>query len=767
MNRKDIPEIAKTHSIKREVASPDFFEGAVMGNGNLGVVVCTRPDAIVLYLGHNDIWDIRIEEGHKNSIGTFKEIWKKILDTPGDVHNAQWYNDYVKAVTSSYSQYVYPRPYPASAVYFFFDRKEYEVTGHTLDISNGLLTVNIQDSSGKNCFVKVVLSMQKDAVYVRTEDSDGKPANIFYRMKIAPHTPDNGLPDYKTLENGFIQLLPYNGYEGVPRPEIDKGFSVLYKTDGKAKISGTDIEINDLSEAEILVTEGFYTDVEKVTDTDGLSFDDVRKNTEKVWTDYWMKSGIKTDDFFLDHIWYTNTYFLRCVLSENSRCPGLFGNWMYGNIGTAWHGDYHMNYNTQQPFWGLMAANRQELHMPYLRMVENFMPVSTSWARDFYNLDGACFPHSAYPVPMTVIPYPSPDWGWEILETPWTVQSLWWHYTYTGDVELLKNRLFPLIKAATAFLAGYMTREGSNPVKDDKYHLFPTIVPEKYGLSEGFKYNLDGAVDLTLTKFVFNAYIEAVNILKLDSEEKSLAETVEKILSAFPEYPVARSKWGDVYVSVANEDPDNVIYNCPANIMQIFPGEDIDERQGSEKEIEIAKNSWLHHYNEGGNDLVFYHLIGARLGLIDIEKFKRHVRYCLMRNETASDRVTLTGGRYSFNIDFDFMSRMGIWVENFSLHAVVAECLIRGHRDVIELFPNWDKNKPAQFCSFRTKGAFLVDAECKDGTVSYVRITAEKGGKARIRNPWSSAKDENGNIYSAEVITVLLNKGETVSLKQG
>lgn len=62
MNRKDIAEIAKTHSIKREIASPDFFEGALMGNGNLGVVACTRPDAIVLYLGHNDIWDIRVEE---------------------------------------------------------------------------------------------------------------------------------------------------------------------------------------------------------------------------------------------------------------------------------------------------------------------------------------------------------------------------------------------------------------------------------------------------------------------------------------------------------------------------------------------------------------------------------------------------------------------------------------------------------------------------------------------------------------------------------
>ncbi len=33
-----------------------------MGNGGMGVVVTTRPDAIALYFGHNNVWDIRIAE---------------------------------------------------------------------------------------------------------------------------------------------------------------------------------------------------------------------------------------------------------------------------------------------------------------------------------------------------------------------------------------------------------------------------------------------------------------------------------------------------------------------------------------------------------------------------------------------------------------------------------------------------------------------------------------------------------------------------------
>jgi hypothetical protein len=39
-----------------------FFEGALLGNGGLGCVVTTRPDAIALHFGHNDVWDARIPD---------------------------------------------------------------------------------------------------------------------------------------------------------------------------------------------------------------------------------------------------------------------------------------------------------------------------------------------------------------------------------------------------------------------------------------------------------------------------------------------------------------------------------------------------------------------------------------------------------------------------------------------------------------------------------------------------------------------------------
>ena len=236
-----------------------------------------------------------------------------------------------------------------------------------------------------------------------------------------------------------------------------------------------------------------------------------------IWKEYWEKSGVILQDELLERIWYQNLYFFNCAVKDGVNTPGLFANWSYNNIGTAWHGDYHMNYNTQQPFWLTFSSNHLEKNLSYVNLIEFLFPLSRKWAKEYYNLPGAYFPHSAYPVDMTMNSYPVPHWGWEICETPWAVQGLWWHYLYSGDTEYLKSRAYEPIKAAVEFLVAYMKRpEARGPQwNDSKYHIFPTIPPELYALRPGFKYNYDCTVDLTLVKFIFRAYQEAVKVLNL------------------------------------------------------------------------------------------------------------------------------------------------------------------------------------------------------------------------------------------------------------
>jgi hypothetical protein len=395
------------------------------------------------------------------------------------------------------------------------------------------------------------------------------------------------------------------------------------------------------------------------------------------------------------------------------------------------------------------------------------MSVSKRWANEYYELPGAYFPHSAYPVDMTMNAYPVPTWGWEIAETPWAVQGLWWHYLYSGDVEFLKNRAFEPMKVAVEFLVAYMKRpEASGPQwKDDKFHIFPTVPPELYGLRPGFKYNYDCNVDLSLTKFVFKAFIEASKVLKIETQEKGLISDVKLILSRFPEYPTAISKkYGKVLVSVP-EEHDQVVYNVPNSLFTAFPGE--DHGLASDKETtEILRNTFFNQQNEGGNDLVFINLQAARIGMLDLERFKRQVNYSMLPNGTTSDRVMQVHGRYNDTTPYGYMDKMGIWFENFALPVVVNECLMQSYDGTIRLFPNWPLEKDAEFQNLRAAGAFLVNAALKNGKVNEIKVTSEVGGVLKMILPSKqefTVKGRTGKTkLPGSIFEINMRKGESL-----
>ena len=318
------------------------------------------------------------------------------------------------------------------------------------------------------------------------------------------------------------------------------------------------------------------------------------------------------------------------------------------------------------------------------------------------------------------------------------MQGLWWHYLYTMDQAFLRDRAFDSIREAVLFLVDYMKRPEAHGPQwgDDKYHVFPTVPPELYGLKPGFKYNNDCLVDLTLIKFVMKAYLEATRILGIEEKEAELTADVRTVLNHFPEYPTVDSPEGKVFVSVPGENP-GMVYNVPNTLMTVFPGE--DHGLHSPQPIrDMLLNSYRYAQNEGGNELVFLNLQAARIGVLDLDRFRRQIEYCMVDNGTCADMVLQVHGRYSDTTAFDFMRPMGVWFENFSLPVVINECLMQSYTGTIRLFPNWPLQKHAAFHTLRAVGAFLVSASCADGQVEYVEILSEAGSALRILTPWDS-----------------------------
>ncbi len=750
----DAVRLARRHAFVRDQPTPDFFEGMLMGNGDIGVCVVTRPDALGLHIGKLDVWDIRVSEDHAQHVLPFNkvlEIWKRAgeeakrqgkSDMTYLESNISFFREYAQKVRSSYAQ-PWPRPWPCGTVWFHWDSRWVRIARQELDPSNGLYTLDLELERARRCRIRALVNWNAGHILVWSDQPAPVTTVVYY-----PHVDTKvKLPDPK-IESGdcefsCFQLLPATAptaeQPDPPPSPRDSNFILEGLLAGDWK-KGEPPKRPDRPYAGFVraASAPLRVDLTLVTPRDtpvkprplaAIPAARHQAETAKAWSAYWSKSAVELEDRELERLWYHNQYVLACCLREGKVAPGLFGNWSTGSIGTAWHGDYHMNYNTQQVFWGVFSSNHVDQHLPYVDLVERLMPIAERDAREVFGLPGAYFPHSAYPVPSQVNAYPVPPWGHEICETPWTVQSLWWHYLYTLDKEYLK-RAYPPRRAAARFLAAYM-KKGD----DGKYHVIPSVSPENWGATVDFRLNRDVIIDLALAEFVFEACEEASKILGADADERTRWREIRENVAP---YPKGKGPHGEVWLDVIDA-PYEHVYNVPVTLAPVFPAECVGLGRREEL-LGLAKNTARAVRLEGGNDLVWQPLVRARLGLLDLGWFKREVRYCLLPNGVANDRTRQIGGRYSDNTSPDFMMRMGVWTENLSLPVVVNECMMQSYTGAIRLFPNTQGLGRARFANLRAAGAFLVSAAWDGKTVSEVRIRSERGATARVLNPWPGAK---------------------------
>jgi hypothetical protein len=779
----DAFQIAKRHRIVRDLPTPDFFEGMLLGNGDVGVCVTVRPDALGLHLGKADSWDIRVSEDHYPHVLPFHELlelWKRAGEEakrqgkPDMLYlesNIDFFREYTGKVVSSYGK-PWPRPWPCGIVWIHWDSRQVHVSRQTLDPSNGLFTLDLDcdglHSQRRKLRVRCLVNWTTGHVLVSSE-APAPFVSVAYYPSLdgeaqlpVPEIDGNasaGFADFTAYQH-FPATAPTKENPNPPRTEKDKNFALSGRLEGQWAVEGLAESREGLRQMDArsretsrhaggpprvflrsqkeqplrldlaLFTPRDHADNvafarQEVTRLAQIPARQLQQETENHWRDFWSRSAVQFEDEKLERIWYHNQYLLACCLREGKVAPGLFGNWTSGKIGTAWHGDYHMNYNTQQVFWGVFSSNHVDQHLPYVELCENLLPMAKSFAQEKFGLPGAFFPHSAYPVPSRVVPYPAPPWGYEVCETPWTVQSLWWQYRYTLDKDFLKH-IYPILRAAARFVVAYVRKES-----DGKYHIVPTASPENWGCTVDFRLNKDCIMDLALTEFLLDAVVEASQVLGLDAAECPRWSEVRANLAP---YPKMEGPEGEVWLDVLNAPAEHV-YNIPVTLAPVFPGEQVGIGLGEER-LEIAKRTAQAIRLEGGNDLVYQPLIRARLGMLDLDWFKREVRYSLLPNGVAYDRVRQIDGRYSDRTNFDFMMRMGVWTENLSLPAVLNECLMQSYTGVIRLFPNTHKLGPARFQNLRAVGAFLVSAAFDGKTVSELTLLSEKGAGVRLASPW-------------------------------
>lgn len=804
----DAFQIARGHAIVKDLPTPNFFEGMLLGNGDVGVCVVVRPDALGLHIGKNDCWDIRLSEGVQEQVLTYPELLK-LWQRAGDEAKRQgkpdmlflessidFFGEYTKKLDSAYSR-PWPRPWPCGTVWIHWDPRWVQPGRHSLDLSNGAFMLDLQcvNPAGDSRTAKFtcvvdwatgLVSASTDTpvsflslnYYPRIDEAHASPQDPKLKLSSLPHPELDARAGAGFAEFSCFQYFPATGpTEQMPDPpksDKDRNFALHARVAGNwpveaeqkhdvISLNGADeqvlrLDIKIATPRDILLDrlEGeAHSSGERdpwilipqdhaysAADLDTRSYagrelerlakiplNQTWQDSESHWREFWSHSAVQLDDKELEGIWYRNQYFLACCLRPRKMAPGIFGNWSTDDLATSWHSDYHMDYNCEQVFWGVFSSNHVEQHLPYVELCQNLLAMSEKFTREKFDLPGASFPLVAVPVPSQSIFITSPPWVLLISNTPWTVQSLWWQYLYTQDVDYLRH-VYPILRAAAQFLAAYV-KKGD----DGKYHIIPTVSPENWGLTVDSRLNKDCIIDLALTQFLLDAVIEGSAVLDADASDRARWKEIRENLAP---YPKGKGPYGEVWLDVVDAPAEHV-YNVPVTLAPVFPGEQVGLGREPDQ-LELARRTARLVRLEGGNDLVFQPLIRARLGMLDLDWFKREVRYCSLPNGTANDRVRQVVGRYDDSTDYDFMMRMGFWTENFSLPAVLNECMMQSYTGTIRLFPNTQNLGPASFENLRAAGAFLVSAAFDGKNVRDCSVFSEKGKPVRVANPWNAKK---------------------------
>jgi len=450
------------------------------------------------------------------------------------------------------------------------------------------------------------------------------------------------------------------------------------------------------------------------------------------WHAFWSRSFIEMPDKVIEQHWYSSQYIMASCSRAGKIAPGLWGNWIT-HPAPQWHGDYHLNYNFQAPFFGVYAANHADVSLPFYDAMNAMIPLGQTISKA-HGWKGIHLPVSMGPWGMCPEGVNS-DWG-QRSNTVYAALLYIWYWQYTHDDAWLKKDGYHFVREVAAFWEDYLKFEnGRYVIYNDSIH-------------EGSGADFNPIMSLGMVRTLFSQIGPMSEAANLDADKRSKWKDIHDKLS---DYPTQEKSGKTVFRYSEKGTPwwgDNTL-----GIQHIFPGGGLG-LDSDPKLLEISHNMidamarWRD--NNGASS---WYVACVRVGY-DPVKILAELRNMYDHHSMPNKLLNFGGGG----------------IENVSPSLAITEMMLQSHDGVLRIFPCWPKNQDARFGSLRAVGAFLVDAEIKGGEIGGVKIFSEKGLDCTIVNPWQGKQVQvTRNNKSAEVVRserfILKTKaGETIGL---
>jgi hypothetical protein len=717
----------------KNLLSPKYTSGALMGNGDIGVVAGDASiERQTFYFAESDFWgagahydglpDLNSVQHDKPDCNwgchvSILSLGRMTISSPADGRGA--HGDYRVDQDILHARVV-----------------------TTLDLGGVVVHLRSWTADGVNTFVTEVSSESGDGPDLPIEVSLAMPipsSSPVGRFSVTAGARDDviwatrenmasGQEDYKARAAIAVHVVGTSVIRTETEPvgakasfTLKKGSPVwivaVFESDGRMGLEAP-------TTAEIM-----HTALLRARTTTLASIDRLEQAHLAWWRQFWLKSYVQVHDKVLEDYYYGALYALGSTTRPGKLAPSLFGNFITTDA-VAWGGLYFMNYNEEAPYYGVFSSNHPELALPYIKMVEAQIPweknhtaaagyKGVSYGRTFSPFTVLAKPPPPVPVASTKSykNLPSDQKSNATFSFLPAIQ----YYEYTQNRTFLKTELYPALKQLDAFWRDFAVKDSSGTHWEFDHS----------AAHEGGD-DVNPNLDIGFARRVENELIATSKVLSVDA---AMRPAWQSFLDKLSNYPTGVANGKLVYLiaaSIRNPSENHGLFepgDQPINLEGlVFPGENLSIG-GDQQQLQIARDSMeeMHSWSategpnsENGFCKIFP--IAARIGWPAedlVAKFKAGILYGWRQSNLT---VFQDGGGLETSGSIEALDSM----------------LLQHEYGILRVFPDWPASMDASFTRLRAKGAFLVSSEQRAGNVFYIDIFSEHGGSLTIQSPWGT-----------------------------